>query len=103
MVIRKNPQSLNAIGGDQMKLSKRTETIISKLQNDADWHMAIASRRARNDQTLPDYFDKPASYYQGLAWGKYSAIACILAEHKAYKGFSCEELSEGFETQHYYI
>jgi hypothetical protein len=86
-----------------MKLSKRTKTIINKLQNDADWHMSIASRCARNDQTLPDYFDKQAAYYKGLACGKYSAIEFILAEHKAYKGFACEELSEGFETQHYYI
>lgn len=86
-----------------MKLSKRMSEVVSKLQEDGDWHIKIAARKAAKDPTLPSWFDKPAEYYTGLSWGKYSSLEAILHAYKAYNGYTTTDIGNGFETCDYFM
>ena len=92
-----------------MKISKRIAAQLEQIQNDANWSMNIAARKKANDETLPNYFDKPPEYYLGMAQGKYSVLSSLLHVHNSYQGFAANTIEVnglpviGYETESYYM
>jgi hypothetical protein len=86
----------------EMKLSQRVSTNISDLQARGDHHINIADRVQRRCSNLSSVYNKPASYYEGLAHGSYSAINSLLMAHNAYGGFVTYRVGN-FEQEHYMI
>ena len=96
------------------KINKRTAREIHALQESANANMIMAARKQLQDDTVPDWCDKSADYYAGMAQGKYAAISKLLMAHNKYRGYRANQikvdhphlgtvLSGLYELEDYYL
>ena len=70
-------------------VTKKTQSILNKLQESAKhWH-GIHNRIVHDCENLPQWFkDKSADYYLGCLESTYGSIETILNQENAYSGFN---------------
>ena len=96
------------------KISKKVMREIHALQESANANMIMAARKQLQDDTVPDWCDKSADYYAGMAQGKYAAISKLLMAHNVYRGYRANQikvehphlgtvLSGLYELEDYYL
>lgn len=70
------------------KLSKANLEILNEVMKVRMAHYArIITRIKNNDPTLPDYFDKPVAWYEGLLEASFMQCEDILMKNNKYRGF----------------
>jgi len=86
-----------------MRISKIVREEMESLQLRGHYHMRVAAEKQKgNNSMYRIHRDKPASYYEGMAMGAYTALSSLLMAHKAYTGYIEKEIEgSDLKTQHY--
>lgn len=70
------------------KLNKACRKIVTEILTiRIPHHAKIIKRKRENDQTLPNWFDKPVEWHETMLSACYQQIEDLLMGHSCYNGF----------------